>query len=121
MKTSMYLSAVLLTSAAMTSISYAAPAKSGEAFQYNVSKLQNACKGKSQGSQVAIAMNGVIFNGTCEVQYMPNARGTSFDLSQTEQACSGQQHNAMVNANIDGKEMAGKCLLAFKNIGPNDM
>lgn len=120
MKLGMYLSAILLGSAALTGVSNAAPVKSGETFQYNAAKLQSACKGKSQGSPVSMAMNGVIFNGTCEVQYMPNARMTSFDPAETAQACSGQQANAMVKATVDGKEMAGKCVLAYKNIGPDN-
>ena len=121
MNTGMYLRAVLLASAAITSSVYAAPSLSGEAFQYNASKLQHACKGKTQGSPVSIAMNRVIFNGTCEVQYMPDSRARNFDLSQTEQVCSGQAMNSKVSATIDGKDMAGKCALAFKNIGPTNM
>ena len=121
MNTGMYLSAVLLAGVATTSSVYAAQSMSGEAFQYNVSKLQNACKGKTQGSPVAIAMNRVIFNGTCEVRYMPDSRTRNYDLSDTDQVCSGQAINSKVSATIDGKEMAGKCTLAFKNIGPNNM
>lgn len=121
MKTGIYLSAVLLASAALSGVANAAPTKSGETFQYNATKLQNACKGKSQGSPVSMAMNGVIFNGTCEVQYMPNARMANFDSTGTEQACNGQQHNAKVSATVDGTEMAGKCVLAYKNISPTNM
>lgn len=102
-------------------LSNAQAAPMGEAFQYNPAKLQQVCRGKSQGAPVSLAMNGVIFNGTCEYRYIPNSRSVrNIDPMEVDQACSGQA-NGSVTATIDGKQVAGKCALAFKNIGPSDM
>lgn len=100
-------------------VSSAQAAPMGETFQYNPSKLQQVCRGKSQGAPVSMAMNGVIFNGTCEYRYVPNSRNVrNIDPMEADQACSGQA-NSSVTATVDGKQVAGKCALAFKNIGPS--
>ena len=107
----------MLGSVAVTNVQ-AAPM--GEAFQYNPAKLQQACRGKSQGAPVSLAMIGVTFNGTCEYRYIPNSRNVrNIDAMEVDQACSGQA-NSSVTATIDGREVAGKCALAFKNIGPSN-
>jgi hypothetical protein len=106
----------MLGSMAVTS---AQAAPMGETFQYNATKLQQVCRGKSQGAPVSMAMNGVIFNGTCEYRYIPNSRNVgSMDPMEADQACNGQA-NASVTTTVNGRQVAGKCGLAFKNISPS--
>ncbi|XID75455.1 hypothetical protein ACF3NA_02625 [Alkanindiges sp. WGS2144] len=91
----------------------------GEAFQYNTAKLQQACRGKSQGAPASVAMNGVVFNGTCEYRFIPAKTMRDIDAMEADQACSGQA--ASTTATLNGAQVNGKCALAFKNIGPNNM
>lgn len=116
MKLPVLIGIAMLGSIAVTS---AQAAPMGEAFRYNPAKLQQVCRSKSQGAPVSMAMNGVTFNGTCEYRYIPNARNVrDIDPMEADQACSGQA-NSSAMATINGKQMAGKCALAFKNIGPS--
>lgn len=116
------LAAALLSSMALSGVAQAAPTTSGETFQYNASKLQQVCRGKTAGAPAVLIMNGVIFNGTCEVQYLPNSKqraaNSAFDPAEVAQICEGQSVNSATKATIDGKEVPGKCALAFKNFGP---
>lgn len=119
------LAAAMLSSMTLSGLAQAAPTTSGETFQYNASKLQQVCRGKTAGAPAILIMNGVIFNGTCEVQYLPNSKSrnsqsaSSFDPAEVAQVCEGQSVNSAAKATIDGKEVAGKCALAFKNFGPS--
>ncbi|WP_156935720.1 hypothetical protein [Alkanindiges illinoisensis] len=116
MKLPVLVGIAMLGSVAMSN---AQAAPMGEAFQYNPAKLQQVCRGKSQGAPVSLAMNGVVFNGTCEYRYIPNSRNVrNIDPMEADQACSGQASSS-VNATVDGKQVAGKCALAFRNIGPS--
>lgn len=123
MKLSLALSTVILSSTAFVSMANAAPTTSGETFQYNPAKLQQVCRGKSAGAPAVLIMNGVIFNGTCEVQYLPNTRSKSMSMDDSmansaADACAGKSANSSTSVTVDGREMAGKCVLAYRNIVP---
>lgn len=79
---------------------------------YNSKMIQQACKGKHTGDTASFAARGIIWNGTCEMQFIPMhsnmIQGNENELFDT---CQQDPHRKM--ATINGHEMKGKCALAF--------
>lgn len=110
--------ALVCTSVLFSYAAYAAPTVGGETFVYNAHKFQQVCKSRSVGDAVSMALNGVIFNGTCEVMLVPNDRRAwgSVDDSALTQACQGQ--SGTINATLNAQEVKGQCAHSFQTIEP---
>ncbi|OTG85274.1 hypothetical protein B9T31_12410 [Acinetobacter sp. ANC 4558] len=85
---------------------------------YNPQKYQQVCKGKKQGDAVSFAARGIIWNGTCQTQFIPsgnykNIKGTEAELSSI---CKSDLNAKSIN--IEGKQYAGKCTLAYTAPAP---
>lgn len=117
--TSLLCAALLCTGALLSPSINAAPTTTGETFQYNPNKFQQVCRGKSAGDSVSMALNGVIFNGTCDVIFVPSGRTVSgLDDSALVQACQGKQRNDMASVPVNDQEIKGRCVLGFRAIEP---
>lgn len=79
---------------------------------YNSKMIQQVCKGKHMGDAVSFAARGILWNGTCQTQFIPMhpkmIKGNENELYDT---CQNDPHAKM--ATINGQEMKGKCALAF--------
>lgn len=120
MKTNSFLCTVLLCSTALFSFSVQAkPGPTGETYTASAKTFQQACRGKSAGSPVSLALNGVIFNGSCQVILVPNnaSAARTVEDSLLTQACTGKP-NQSVTATLNGQEVKGKCVLSFHSIEP---
>lgn len=120
MKNISFLCTALLCSASLLSASVQAKPPSGsETFNASAKTFQQACRGKAEGAPVSLALNGVIFNGTCQVMLVPNNRATANTVEDTAltQACAGKV-NESVTATLNGQEVKGKCALSFHSIEP---
>lgn len=119
MKNSSFLYTALLCSASLLSFpAQAKPANGNEPYSPNKT-FQQACHGKSEGAPVSMALNGVIFNGTCQVMLVPTNRSvaTRVEDAALVQACAGKA-NERVTATLNGQEVKGKCALSFHSIEP---
>lgn len=110
MKTKFMLSAVL-SCLVLAPLSLHANDKVSNA--YNPQKYQQVCKGKSKGDAVSYAARGIIWNGTCQTQFIPsgnykNIKGNEAELTSI---CKSDMKSKAIN--IEGKEYLGKCALAF--------
>lgn len=82
------------------------------ATTYNPQTYQHVCKGKKAGTAVSFASRGIIWNGTCETQFIPNKGGkVEGDEPELFNTCSSDAHAKSVT--INGQEIKGKCALAF--------
>lgn len=120
MKNIPFLCTALFCSASLFSFPVQAkPVSSGETYTASAKTFQQACRGKSEGTPVSLALNGVIFNGSCQVMLVPgnaNTARTVEDAALT-QACAGKAHEN-VTATLNGQEVKGKCVLSFHSIEP---
>lgn len=79
---------------------------------YNPAKITQVCQHKTQGTPISFAANGVLWNGTCETQFIPTKKthlnGEDAELSSI--CASNPQVNTVT---IKGQVYKGKCALAF--------
>ena len=79
---------------------------------YNPQMIQHVCKGKHAGDATSFAAHGILWNGTCEMQFIPMhskmVHGSENELYDT---CQSDPHAKM--AMVNGQELKGKCALAF--------
>lgn len=120
-KKTAFLSTLLLCSA--TIFSFAAQAKptvTGETYTPNAKVFQQACRGKAEATPVSLALNGVIFNGTCQVMLVTDkaASITGVEDSALAQACAGKKAGERVTTSLNGQDVKGKCSLSFHTIEP---
>jgi hypothetical protein len=85
---------------------------------YNPQKYQQVCKGKQAGAPVSFTARGILWNGTCQAQFIPsgnykNLKGTEPELTSI---CKSDMASKVIN--IEGKEYAGKCALAYTSPAP---
>ena len=122
MHTPSFLPAIMLcTSAFLFSMSaQAKPTTSGETYTYNASHFQQACKEKSEGSTVSMALNGVIFNGTCQLMLVPTNKRIASNIEDAAltQACVGKKTNESISTTLNDQEIKGRCNLSFHSIEP---
>ena len=79
---------------------------------YNAKQFQNVCKGQSDGAEVTFPYRGIIWNGTCQVQFFPdNSKDLKGNEEQLLSAC--QNDAATKSVNIDGQDYKGKCALGY--------
>lgn len=79
---------------------------------YDAKKYQQVCQGKSEGAEVSFAYKGIIWNGTCQPQFMPtNAKGLTGNEAQLNSICRSDA--ATKSINIEGKDYKGKCSLGY--------
>lgn len=79
---------------------------------YDAKKYQQVCQGKTEGAEVSFAYKGIIWNGTCQSQFIPsNSKGLTGNETQLNSTC--QSDAAIKSINIEGKDYKGKCSLAF--------
>lgn len=82
------------------------------AHTYNPQTNQQVCKGKTAGTAVSFAARGVIWNGTCETQFIPNKKAALHgDEPELFNTCSSDANAKSVT--INGQTIKGKCALAF--------
>lgn len=122
MNTPSFLPALMLcTSAFLFSVPVQAkPTTSGETYTYNASHFQQVCKGKSEGSPVSMALNGVIFNGTCQLMLVPANKRIASNIEDAvlTQACVGKKTNESISTTLNDQEIKGRCNLSFHSIEP---
>lgn len=112
---------LLLCCAALFSLpAQAKPTTSGETYTPNARAFQQVCHGKAEGTPVSLALNGVIFNGTCQVMLVPgNPKATAgVEDSALAQACVGKKAGESIAAPLNGQDVKGKCALSFHTIEP---
>ncbi|MHA3081989.1 hypothetical protein ACX1NX_02140 [Acinetobacter sp. ANC 5383] len=79
---------------------------------YNTQTIQHVCKGKHAGDAVSFAARGILWNGTCETQFIPmHSKMIQGNENELYDACQSDPHTKM--ATINGHEVKGKCALAF--------
>ena len=81
---------------------------------YNAQKYHQVCKGKMQGAPVSFAYRGIIWNGTCETQFLPSSSKVMLKGDEAELNSICQSNPQATSINIEGKEIKGKCALGFK-------
>lgn len=85
---------------------------------YNPQKYQQVCKGKSLGDAVSYAAHGIIWNGTCQAQFIPSGNYKNIKGHETELTSICKSDMKSKAMNIEGKEYVGKCALAFTAPAP---
>lgn len=80
---------------------------------YNPQKYEQVCKGKTQGAPVSFAYRGIIWNGTCEPQFIPNKAGMANMQGTESEIYTTCNSMGTTSANINGMQVNGKCALAF--------
>lgn len=116
------LSGIILCSSALLGASvHAKPTTTGETYTPNPQAFQQVCHGKAEATPVSLALNGVIFNGTCQVMLVPSnpKANTGVEDAALTQACAGKKAGENVTAAINGQDLKGKCLLSFHSIEPD--
>lgn len=80
---------------------------------YDAHRYQKACQNKTQGTPVSFAYRGIIWNGTCQPQFMPTDKNVRLHGNETQiyRACSST--SGMTSVQIDGQNVRGKCVLGF--------
>ena len=78
---------------------------------YDSKRYEQVCKGKRAGQWVSFAHRGIIWNGSCQTQFLPsNSMAVMGNEPELYTACAnGYTNSAMIN----GRSLAGKCALAF--------
>lgn len=117
--TSLLCAALLCSSALFSPLANAAPTTSGETYTYSAKKFQQVCRGKSVGTPASMALNGVIFNGTCQVMLSPTSRSAWDRITDSTlaQACEGK-NNETISTTLNDQAVNGKCVLSFHTIEP---
>lgn len=80
---------------------------------YDAQRYHKACQNQSQGAHVTFAHRGIIWNGTCQPQFMPTDKNIRLHGNEAPiySACSSTTGTTTIQ--IDGKTVAGKCVLGF--------
>ena len=80
---------------------------------YDPHRYQQVCKNKTQGQHVSFAHRGIIWNGTCQPQFMPVDRSLRLQGNEAQiyRACTSTTGTTTVQ--IDGRNVSGKCVLGF--------
>lgn len=79
---------------------------------YNPSTTVQKCKGKTEGTPITYAANGVIWNGTCQTQFVPSKPSQlKGDEPELNSICSND--SAAKSVTIAGQTYKGKCAVAF--------
>ena len=87
----------------MTTVSHA---NDKVASIYNPQTYQKVCKGKSAGTPVSFAARGIMWNGTCETQFIPAKKG-SVQGDEPELFSTCASDDKAKTATLDGQEVKG--------------
>lgn len=111
---------ILLAALCSTMAFAALPTQANDKVQttYNAAKYQQVCKGKTQGADVSFAAHGIIWNGTCQVQFFPSAKTTSLSGTESELSSICTTNPDSTTINIKGVDYKGKCALGYAAISP---
>ncbi len=78
---------------------------------YDGARYEQVCKGKRVGQWVSFAHRGIIWNGSCQPQFVPsNSMYVSGNEPELYTTCNGSGYTT---AMINGRAIKGKCTLAF--------
>lgn len=84
---------------------------------YNAKQFQNVCKGKSEGAEVSFPYRGIIWNGTCQLQFFSsNNKEVGEQANQLNSACRNDPKQKSIN--IEGTAYSGKCALGYAPPAP---
>lgn len=79
---------------------------------YDAKQFERVCKGKAQGDMVSFAYKGIIWNGSCQPQFIPTqSKNIKGDETQLNSICRSDPTTTSIN--IEGQQYKGKCTLAF--------
>ncbi|WP_269913492.1 hypothetical protein [Acinetobacter sp. HY1485] len=94
----------------LTGVAHAAPSE-GPAW-YSPTTIVQKCKGKTDGTPVSYAAHGVLWNGTCQTQFVPTkAMSLHGDEPELNSICKSDPTATSVTVN--GQAYKGKCAVAF--------
>ncbi|TCM67017.1 hypothetical protein EC844_11058 [Acinetobacter calcoaceticus] len=80
--------------------------------QLNHAKFQQVCKGKTAGSPVSFANKGVLWNGSCQAQFIPT-QDTAIKGDEKEISTICITDPQATSVEVNAKVVKGKCALAF--------
>ena len=80
---------------------------------YDAQKYQQVCKGKKEGDAVSFAFRGIIWNGSCQPQFLPAGKTANLKGDEKELNSICRSDTTAKSVNIEGKEYKGKCGLGF--------
>ncbi|WOE31810.1 MULTISPECIES: hypothetical protein [unclassified Acinetobacter] len=97
---------------------FAAQANDKVGTFYNPQLFQQVCKGKSEGTPVSFPSRGILWNGTCQVQFFPSAKTTTLkgDEKELSSICKTDPNSKVIN--IEGTEFKGKCAMGYAAPAP---
>lgn len=95
-----------------------AQAREHDENNYNPQRFAQVCRGKTVGASASFAANGILWNGTCQAQFIPAkpSKALKGDEPELSSVCSTDPSSKSVN--IAGQNFTGKCALAFTPPSP---
>lgn len=79
---------------------------------YNPTTIVQKCKGKADGTPISYAAHGVLWNGTCQTQFVP-AKAMTLQGDEPELNSICHSDPTANSVTINGQTYRGKCAVAF--------